>query len=230
VVDGIAYQWRVEGNPNAGSLNMSHRGADEDMVVITGDDGASIHFLHPTHDLRFRGWWRGPRHLTPEVIERAVRIARGASRNELEFSEVLEAFDGPTRNLRQDLEAATAACEVLAHGGLSAGHAFVNVLLEIGCFGQIDKPATDEWVVQHAQKLFGASRALRQLLDEDGDNERVFRNRSALAFLIEMCDRNQVGLALDTSAADARLKKRAPDTVKPWGIPLTHWWWRQRTT
>jgi hypothetical protein len=125
------------------------------------------------------------------------------------------------------LEAATAALEALANGGLSAGHTFVDVLLEIGCFGQIEKPATDEWVVQHAQKLFGASRALRQLFDEEGDNERVYRNRSAIAFLIEMCERNQIGHALDTSAVDARLKKRTAEPVKPWGIPHSHWWWRQ---
>lgn len=230
VIDGVTYQWRIEDDPQAGSLSMSHGGADQDMVVITGDNGTSIQFFIPDHDLRLRGWWRGPRKLTPHVIERAVRMALDRSKTQLEFTEVLEAYDGPTRNLRQDLEAASAALEALAHAGLPAGHAFVDVLLEIGCFGSIDKPQTDEWVVQHAQKLFGASRTLRQLLDEDGENERVYRNRSALAFLIEMCERNQVGLPLDTAAADARLKTRAPEPVKPWGIPLSHWWWQRRAS
>ena len=233
VIDGITYQWRIEDDPRAGSFEMSHRGLDDEIVAIAGDDGSSIRFVMPVHDLRFRGWWRGPRRLTPEVVRRAIGIARRRSTqetHELEFSDVLEAFDGPTRTLRADLEAASGACAALAHGGSSAGHTFVDVLLEIGCFGNVDKPATDEWVVRHAQKLFGASRALRQLLDEDGDDERAYRNRSAIAFLIEMCERNQVGLALDTSAADARLKERAAAKVKPWGIPLTHWWWRQRAS
>jgi hypothetical protein len=227
VIDGVTYQWRIEDDPRAGMHDFSHRGADQETVVIAGDDGTTLRFFLPDHDLRFRSWWRGPRRLTPEVVERAIHIARRSSKRQLEYSEVIEAFDGPTRTLRENLEAASVACEALTHGGLTAGHVFVDVVLEIGCFGNVDKAATDDWIALHAQELFGASRALRQLLDEDGDNERVYRNRSALAFLIEMCERNQIGLALDTSAADARLRKRTAEAVKPWGIPLSHWWWRQ---
>lgn len=119
VIDGITYRWRIEDDPLAGSTDMSHRGVDLQTVAITGDEGSSIRFVLPEHDLRSRGWWRGPRRLTPEVIERAVRIARRNSNetvHRLVDNDVSEAFDGPPTTLQDDLDVASAACRVLARG------------------------------------------------------------------------------------------------------------------
>lgn len=223
-VDGVTYRWNLEEDPNAGSLDFSHRGVNVETINITGDDGSSIRFIHPSVHLDFRGWWWRGREfiLTDEVIERAIRIAtRDASTSQhfLDEDAVIEAFHGPRRTLEEELDRASAAIAVLARGDApESGRAWADSVLAI----VLSKGSLDEWVVANALPLRAARRRLEGLLEETGTH--LLFNRSALAFVIESCERMKIELGVDTSKVDAALP-RTYRKQAPWGIPQSHWWW-----
>ncbi len=219
VVEGVTYDWEIEADPLAGSVSFSHRGLNTETVRITGDDGSRIAFIRPGERLHHRGWWRGSfQLLSEEVIERAIRIARGDPSTKdrwLDDAAVEEAFHGPRRTLTDELHHAGAA---LASWDTEA---LVESLLGVGCSGN----SLEEWISRHADQLRAAPLPL--LLDVKG--EPLYRNRSAIAFLIEACERMKISLGVDTTQVDAALKARQRfgmgSRMKPWGIPHSHWWW-----
>ncbi len=227
VVDGQVYRWRLEEDDRNYSTSFSHRGvAYEDIIKISSDDGFAMSFLFPFYDVAVIGWWRDKRYMDPRVAERAVRIARRTGSTTLGAAQIDEAIYGPSRTLADELAAATAALP-LSDDDLR--ESFVRAWLAIGCNNAADRDsqvAVADWIASHADELAAARDKLQQLLEETGDPLDVHSNRSAIAFLMERCERVAVQLGLVTSHVDEALKAIGPYSVRPWGIPPEHWWWR----
>ena len=160
-----------------------------------------LRFVPLLRDLAQPNWWRSSE-LTEEVVARAVDIAKRTGVRWLEGPDLLAAYDGPPRTLQDELDAATTLA--------------IEPLLAIGCTAAPDRAAIDDWIASRADKLDA-----KHLLVAD------HRARSALAFLTDFCARVNVDLGVDVSAVDAKLKEQPREDVRPWGVPASHWWWRQ---
>lgn len=233
VADGVTYRWRIEEDWRAESLSFSHRGGRyPDHVHVVGDDGRTLSFAAPLRDELGRDWWIR-RYVTPEGVERAVRIASrgGAWRSSLDANEVIEAIDGCVRTIETELLRASEG--LAAMGRAEPIRACVlppllDAMIAIGC---ADGSATtgsarvaiDDWVASHADELLAVRESLQRVLDHESFHHGVAR--SAFAFLIDMCGRVNVDLDLDTSRIDEKLKSLKPNP-RPYGVPVEHWWFR----
>lgn len=216
-VGGVTYTWERDPGSN--------------FTYVTGGDGTSISF-EPRHvGVRESGWWRGAGDVTPDVIERALRIVarRGSPPpHTLTSDEVVEAFDGGD-TVQDALTAARAALDGLPRpDGSETGEAFVRCVLAAGCRDTVSnneaKEVLADWVASHADALVAARPGLQLLIDEVRTVSRL-NKRSAVAFLLEMCARVNVDLGLDTSREDESLAHYQLKGPTPWGIPASHWWW-----
>lgn len=128
-------------------------------------------------------------------------------------------LDGYLDDLDHQLRSATA-------GLASTGDTFELALVAIGCTCGTSptgaaKIAIDDWIASHANELVH----LQPILERDRPNHHV--RRSAFEFLEELCRGLDVPLGLDYTTIDQLLTKLGPAEARPWGIPVSHGWWRE---
>ncbi|HEU0036213.1 MAG TPA: hypothetical protein VFQ53_36620 [Kofleriaceae bacterium] len=214
---GVTYAWEEDSRSK--------------FTFITAADGTSIAFEPRYVGVQLEGWWRGPERVTPDVIERVLRIVAGRGvlpPHTLTRDEVVDAFDGGV-TVQDALAAARPALDGLSRPqGADTRAAFVRCMLAAGCRDTVTngaaRDAIADWVASHADALLAARPGLQLLVDEIRTESRLDK-RSAIAFLIEMCARVNVDLGLDTSREDTSLAHYQLKGPMPWGIPATHWWW-----
>jgi hypothetical protein len=101
-------------------------------------------------------------------------------------------------------------------------------MVAIGCAKDTPsaRTAIDDWVASHADALRSARAGLQLVADERRDFENILTNRSAIAFLLDICARVNLDLGLDLRLADERIAPYGPRIRNlPLGIPASHTWW-----
>ena len=238
-IDGVTYTatTEVEGDPHAHSLSFSHRGIELESrytTVITGDNGSIVRFDLPSDSVQNRNWWLPSTSVTEETIARAVAFAKPGVEITLQGDQVPRVVWGDAVDLTSlaiGLPAiAKALVELTVAYTPEARERLTMALLAAGCTA----PDTDDarlaiadWIASHADALHAARPVLQQMLDQDhGTGMAVVRCRypvrSAIAFLLDWCNRVNVELALET--VDAQLEGAPAVDVQPAGVPWSHWW------
>jgi hypothetical protein len=228
VVDGATYQWTetTSGDLNPeGSTSFAYRFDFDSIVEIRDDRGSEIRFETPLGNPQLRpGWWNSEPRVTAAVVARAIEIARRKPRPRsytLTRIEAAEALRGPVATLEDELTALGAALAALP----ASSDAFVKSVLAIGCrYREPDEPldlAIADWIASHANELAAARDVVQRIFETRRD---VCTTRTALAFLIDLCESMNVHLGLDPAPIDAKLPP--PSQCRPWGVPPSHTWWR----